>query len=135
MSLSLQPIEYFGNVNDFKPASAWEVVHNSTLRIYFVLTKVDSLGTRRYIPSTGTAVSLNFLRSRPATTGSTAQTIAKTAVALSSDDKSMYYVDLTAADSTAIISGGVQLVITTGSNAQNYNLPYLVKKIIATPGY
>lgn len=136
MSYGIQPIEYFGSVNSITPVQAWEIAHGAPKTVYFTLTQIDSLGSRRFIPPAGTAVGINFFRSRPATINSLPQTISKTATQVSpTEDKSIYSVTLTLDDVNTIISGSIQLVVTIGGVANKVAIPYIVKKSYAAPGY
>lgn len=131
--LGMTPIEMF-NINDFKAIQSWDIPNGTPASVAMMLTKTDSLGTRRYIPPTGSSVQLLFIRARAATSNSQAVTITKTGVA-SAEDRSMYTVSLTADDTRNIISGGVQLVITSGGVTNSINIPYVVKKSYSSPGF
>lgn len=129
----LAPIELF-NVNDFKPIQTWEISNGTTTTVAFILTKTDSLGTRRFIPPAGSLVQLQFVRARAATATSQAVTLTKTGVVLA-DDKSIYQVSLSADDTKNIISGGIQLALTISGQQTLINIPYLVKKCYSSPGF
>lgn len=129
----MTPIEMF-NINDFQVVSSWTIPNGTPVSISMMLTKTDSLGTRRYIPPTGSTVQLLFLRARAATANSQALTITKTAT-VTPEDRSIYTISLTADDTRNIISGGVQLVITSGSTVNSVNVPYVIKKSYSAPGF
>lgn len=131
--LGLRPVEIF-SINDFQIIGEWNIADGTATTISFILTKTDSLGERRYVPATGSTVQLSFLRARAATSNSTALTITKTGIA-KSEDRSMYDVALTAADTENIISGGVKLTINEGGSTTSVNVPYVIKKSYADPGF
>lgn len=133
MALGITPLDFF-SINDFKPVTSWEIANGAATTVYFTLTKTDSMGTRRFIP-VGSTVQLAFLRARAATINSTALTITKACVNVSPDDKSMFSCVLTLDDTTNIISGSAQLVVTTGASVQKVNVPYAVKKVQSAPGF
>jgi hypothetical protein len=134
MSYTLQPIDYF-NVNDFVPKSAWDLQNSAPVSLYFVLQKTDRLGTRRFLPPAGSSVTVIFLRSRPASINSVAANLTKVASAVTADDKSLFRVDLTADDSSKVISGSLQLVVTIGGTPYTQSIPYAIKKVMSGPGF
>lgn len=132
---SIQPIEYT-NVNLFLPISAWTVQHNCPTSVCFVLMITDGMGTRRFIPSAGTSVKLGFVKSRAPVVGSTSQVISKAAVQLAAtEDKSLYRADLTAADTAALITGGVTLSVTISGVEYLTNIPNIIVKNMSQPGF
>jgi hypothetical protein len=140
-TLSFSTLDYY-NINSFSFTEGWQVPNNSAITLYFMLTQSDSLGVRRFLPVAGSTVQLNFFRQRsinqgapgvsPGGTG--AQTISKFAAIIDSRDSSVYSVQLTPADTSAIISGSVQLVITSNGSPLSYSVPYAVKKIQSSAG-
>jgi hypothetical protein len=132
---SLQPIE-FTNVNLFVPMSSWQVLHNTPTTLSFMLLMIDGFGTRRFIPPPGTAVKLSFIKSRAPVVGSNAQLISRTAVALApTEDKSLFKVDLTAADTATLITGGITLSVTVSGVEYLTNIPNIVVKNMNQPGF
>jgi len=131
----IQPIEYFSNINDFTFIKSWEVSSGSPTTLYFILTKTDGLGNRRFIIDNSTTVNVAFLRSRPAKSGETAKTISKTATVVSPNDKSLFQITLSADDAATILSGSVQLIVTIGGAQNKSSVPYIVKKSISSPGF
>jgi hypothetical protein len=136
---SISPLDFY-TVNDFTFTNSWSIQNGSTTVLYFILTSEDSTGVRRYIPPVGTSIILNFMRQRninQITPGSTlAQTVSKTAVVVDPRDSSLYQIQLSSAETSTIISGGVQLVLsnpTTGST-ETYMIDYKVKKIMSNAG-
>lgn len=135
MQFGIQPIEYYGNINDFSPVKNWDISSGSPTTLYFILTKTDALGTKRFIVDNSTTVNVLFLRSRPAKSGETAKTISKTAISVSSNDKSLFQINLSADDASTILSGSVQLVVAIGGAQNKSSVPYIVKKNISSPGF
>ena len=135
MQFGIQPIEYYGNINDFTTVKSWDVSSGSPATLYFILTKTDGLGTKRFITDNSTTVNVLFLRSRPAKSGESAKTISKTAVTVSPNDKSLFQINLSAEDATNILSGSVQLVVTISGVQNKSSVPYIIKKSISSPGF
>jgi hypothetical protein len=129
----IQPIEFF-SINDFAGKPEWEILNGSSAVLHFVLTKTDSLGTRRHLLPSGQTVALAFVRARAASVGSQAVTLTKTCTALT-EDKSIYTVTLSIADVAQVLSGGLQLVISAAGLETKVNIPYVVKKISSSPGF
>lgn len=136
-TIGISPLDYY-TINSFAFSDSWQIPHGSAMQIYFILTQTDTLGTRRYIPTAGSVVTVNFMRQRTLNTitpGSTsAQTVSKTATILDPRDSSLYTIMLTADDTKAIITGGAQLQISVGGNISSYSVPYMVKKIRSNAG-
>lgn len=140
-TLSISTLDYY-NINSFSFTEGWQIPNNSAMTLYFMLTQTDSLGLRRFLPAVGATVQLNFLRQRSINQGApgvspggtNAQTVSKFATLIDPRDSSIYSIQITAADSAMIISGSVQLVITTAGNPVSYSVPYVVKKIQSSAG-
>lgn len=134
-SYNLQPIEYT-NVNMFLPIASWSLVHNSPAVVSFMLQIVDGMGTRRFVPPAGTSVKLGFVKSRAPVVGSSSQVISKTAVQWApTEDRSLYKVELTAADTATLITGGITLSITLSGVEYSFNIPNIVVKNMNLPGF
>lgn len=131
----IQPIEYYNNINDFTPIKSWEIASGSPVTLYFILTKTDGLGNRRFIIDNSTTVNIAFLRSRPAKSGEIAKTISKTATTVSPNDKSLFQITLSAEDAATILSGSIQLIVTISGSQNKSSIPYIVKKNISSPGF
>ena len=131
----IQPIEYYNNINDFTPIKSWDIASGSPVTLYFILTKTDGLGNRRFIIDNSTTVNIAFLRSRPAKSGEIAKTISKTATTVSPNDKSLFQITLSAEDAATILSGSIQLIVTISGSQNKSSIPYIVKKNISSPGF
>jgi hypothetical protein len=136
-TISISTLDYY-TINDFSFSTAWEIPHGSSKTLFFVITKSDNIDTRRFIPVLGTVVTLNFMRQRTVnnvTSGNTsAQTVSKIATLVDPRDSSLYQIQLSGAETSTIITGGVQLVLTTNGNTESYMIPYKVKKILSSAG-
>jgi hypothetical protein len=130
MTYLVQPIDV-KDVNTFVSTTMFTVVNRAVNSLYFILLVTDGFGERRYVPPTGTVVSLGFVKSRPATASSSATMITKNATVPFVGDASMMKVDLTADESTALITGG--LTLTVGGVA--YAMNNIVKKVVGDPGF
>lgn len=129
----IRPIEVF-SINDFRIIEEWSIPNGASKTISFILTKNDSLGERRYIPASGATVQIKFMRARAASSTAKAVTLTKSAIP-KPEDRSMFDVSLTAQDTETIISGGVHVVVTESGSSNNFNVPYLIRKVYADPGY
>lgn len=127
---TIQPIDV-KDVNTFVSTSAFSVINKAANSLYFILQVSDGFGIRRYIPPTGTVVTLGFIKSRPATASSTATVITKTATLPFIGDNSMMKVDLTTDESTALITGGLTLTVAGIAYAINN----IVRKVSGEPGF
>lgn len=132
---SVQPIDYVSE-NLFSAIPAWEIVNGAAARLYFQLLIDDVLGTRRYLLAPASQVSLSFIRSRAPSVGSSSTVITKYAtMILPVSDKSIFQVDLSATEASQVVTGGVRLTITTSGTEVSFNLPHIVKKVVALPGF
>jgi len=131
--LQVVAIDMINTPNFFKQATEWQVTSGNTASLWFQLQTVDSLGIRRYIPATGAIVRVEFMRARSTAVGQSAQTFQKTA-AQDASDRSMFRIDVTAADTQSLISGTVKFLITEGANTSTAQQPYFIKKILTGPG-
>lgn len=130
---TLQPIIHY-SLNDFVPVDNWEIQNDSPVTLHFILQKKDVLGVRRCVLAQGSSVAINFVQARPAQSGSAAVVLSKAGLPVAGDG-SMFYISLTATEASSITSGGVQLMVTVGGNQSKANIPYIVKKIVASPGF
>jgi hypothetical protein len=130
MAFTIQPIDV-KCVNTFIDIPAFTVVNKAANSLYFILQISDGFGTRRYVPTVGQAVTLGFVKSRPANAQSVATLITKIATNPFVGDNSMMKVELTAEESSLLITGG--LTLTVGGVA--YAMNNIVKKISGEPGF
>lgn len=132
---TVQPLNYI-NENLFTEIPSWEIPHGQACALYFQLMITDALGTRRFLPPTSSQVRLQFISSRPPTIGSASTNISKFATqVLPSSDKSLYQVTLMPTETSKIITGGVQLIVTINGSDMTFSLPYMVKKLRSDPGF
>lgn len=124
-------IDMIDSPNYFKE-TAWQTTPGNPIRLYFQLQVKDSLGERRYMPASGSTVKVDFQRARSLSAlNPTSQTVQKSAVQIP-EDKSIFYVDLTSADTQAIITGTVKVTFVesgvTSIFLQNY---FVTRKPVA----
>ena len=62
-TIGISPLDYY-TINSFAFSDSWQIPHGSAMQIYFILTQTDTLGTRRYIPTAGSVVTVNFMRQK-----------------------------------------------------------------------
>lgn len=132
----IQPLNYVSE-NMFSLIPNWEIVSGSVAQVHFQLLISDALGTRRCIPPQGTSVNLCFTRSRAPSIGSKATSIQKLAIQiLPGSDRSFFQVDLTPADTSAILTGGVVLKLVLPVVGEvSFSLPHMIKKAVSAPGF
>ena len=135
MAITLRPIHYI-NINTFYSLEEWEIVGGSATTVYFVLMSENPFGFGRYIPAAGSAVSLEWIRSRAASINHVSETITRPAIEVApTDDRSIFRVDLTADDTSKIASGGVMLKITENGVTKTYPIPFIISKVCGQPGF
>lgn len=129
MKLSFVPVDMIKSPNDWSVLSKWSVLQGTAETLYLQLQVSDALGTRRYIPATGTTVTMTFTRARASTLGQTdtAQTFTVNCTAVT-EDKSMWYAALTATQINTLISGTVKVVVTEGTTVYTLNKAYAIQK-------
>jgi len=130
VNFTIQPIDV-KDVNTFVNIPTFTVINKACNCLFFVLQIQDGFGVRRFVPPVGTAVTLGFVKSRPANAQSSATVITKHATLPFVGDNSMMKVELIAEESTALITGG--LILTVGGVA--YAINNIVKKILGEPGF
>ena len=112
MRLSAQTLKNFQNINSFQKASEWTIRLDEPNTLYFQLIDADQEGLR-YIPTgSSPAVQVVF----PAV--NQANTITKSAVAVSALDGSLWKVDLS--DTEKPGSGNVQFIVTEGGVSRRF---------------
>lgn len=125
MAFKIIAIDMINSPNTFKEG-AWVTVPNTPTRLYFQLQVDDALGPRRYIPAVGSTVQIEFPRARSLTASNPVQqSITKNAIQIT-EDKSMFYIDLTTTDTQAIISGTVKVTFTESSKPNIFLQNYFV---------
>jgi hypothetical protein len=133
MAFKIIAIDMINSPNTFKEG-AWTTTPNTSTRLYFQLQIDDALGARRYMPIPGSTVQIEFPRARSLSANNPVQqTITKNAIQIA-EDKSMFYIDLTTADTQAIISGTVKVTFTESSKANIFLQNYFVVRKPTTPG-
>lgn len=133
MTFEIVAIDMIDSPNIFQE-SKWETTPSIASRLYFQLRIKDSLGSRRYIPATGSSVKIDFQRARSLSPlNPVVQTIQKTAVSLP-EDRSMFYIDLTSTDTQAIISGTVKVTFVESGVTTIFIHNYFVTRKPVGPG-
>lgn len=112
MRLSAQTLKNFQNINSFQKSSEWTIRHDEPNSLYLQLVDLDQEGLR-YIP-TGSAPSVQVIF--PAV--NSANTITKTATAVSVLDGSLWKIDLL--DTEKPSSGNVQILLTEGGVTRRF---------------
>ena len=135
MKYLFTPIDVLSLPNDFTDKSQWSVSAGTGETLYFQLQVDDSLGLRRYIPGASDTVKLVFMRARSSTLGvaDTAQTFEVSCTA-NTQDRSLWSCTLTTAQVGLLISGTVQMKLTSGTTVYTYNRSYAIKKIVTDAG-
>jgi len=124
------------------PDDRWEIIDPNTQTLWLQLNVDDSLGLRRYVPASGSSISVIFQRADAfALSGvklnrlqSETRTITKTATA-NADDRSLWSISMTAQDVSGVVSGTVKFSITESAVTQVWLQNYFVKKNLTDPGF
>jgi hypothetical protein len=136
------PIEMIAAPNYYavlKPA-AWTIYHSNAVTLWLRLEINDSVGQRPYTPASGSSLKVEFQRADLYTTDSqrlltsTPQTIEKTAN-MSSDNRSLMSVALTASDTEKVVGGTVRFTLTEGTQVSTWVFNYAVKKEKTEAGF
>ena len=126
-------IDMIDSPNAFKESS-WSITPGTSTRLYFQLQIEDGLGSRRYIPATGSTVVIEFPRARSLTASNPVQqTISKSSIQIA-EDKSMFYINLTTSDTQSIISGTVKVIFTESGQQNIFLQNYFVTRKPTTAG-
>jgi hypothetical protein len=135
MKYSFVPISVIGLPNDFTAIPKWDITNGAAYTLYLQLHIDDALGLRRYIPGSTDTLKLVFMRARSATLGvvDSAQTF-EVSCAANTYDRSIWSCALTAAQVALIVSGTVQMKLTSGTNTHVYNKAYAIKKTSTDAG-
>lgn len=138
------PIDMISEPNVFAPLpnSEWVLTNPNAQSLWFTLSKSDTLSTRRYIPTAGSSLVVIFQRRddvqingiRRNRLESTSQSVTKTAV-VSTDDKSMYKIDLTTTDVQTILSGTVKFTLTEDSADNTWVQNWAIRKNLTDAGF
>jgi hypothetical protein len=133
MTFKLVAIDMIDSPNYFKESS-WTTTPGNSVRLYCQLQIEDSLSARRYMPAAGSTVKVDFLRARSLSAiNPVSQTIQKTAIQIS-EDKSLFYIDLTTTDTQNIISGTVKVTFTESGTVNVFLQNYFVVRKSIIPG-
>jgi hypothetical protein len=134
------PLDMIQAPNNFAvlESGMFSVIQPNATTLWFILQVSDSLGQRRYIPPTGSVLTVQFMRANQFT-GSfqqpteVVQTVSKTATA-HADDKSLFSVALTSQDVSTIKSGTVKFSLLSGGVTTAWHQNYALKKTLTDPG-
>jgi len=139
MSITVKQLTMYASPNDFvlfEQSQPWEVVQNTATTLFFQFQTQDQLPLRRYIVPTGRTVSVEFMRMKVSKLGQpdTAQSFSVVATPVT-EDRSIWSIALTAAQSALVASGTVKFNILNGTTVEkSIQQSFFVKKISLTSG-
>jgi len=141
MTFIAQPLDVISAPNFFAPQESWKITVPNAVTLWFQLIISDSLGERRYIAASGSALSVIFQRadliSNSVSFGvptNTAQSITKIA-AFNTSDRSMLSFALTADESTKILSGTVKFQLVESGTTTVWVQNHLISRQLTSPGF
>ena len=113
MEYKVVAIEMISAPNSFayKNPNEFHLIGGNAKDLWFQLNISDALGERRYIPTAPMTMKVIFQRGDGVNFGQAGTTISKTAVQ-DADDKSLFKVSVSAADSLGVTSGTVKFELT-----------------------
>jgi hypothetical protein len=111
---SIQLLTNVVDVNTFDISSAISI-HAGSYPVRFIIRLYQSDKKDRYIPASGAILKVEFLRMDTIAYTPTGQTVFKYLSQPFANDPSIWSVDLTQADVSKIISGGVRVTLTEGT--------------------
>jgi hypothetical protein len=135
MKLSLKLLQDPASLNNYSPAVQASIIKGQTANLYVQL--VDSDTGNRYVPAAGSTlkISISRLITYLATLANerTAADYSVEAFATNpfADDRSIFLLPLTAAQTLNMSSGGIRAVLTQGSDVK---IAVLNQAIVATTG-
>ena len=139
MSLILKmiPINVVSSPNywNYSKDSFWTVTGGVAADLYGLLTIVDAMGNRPYVPAVGSGLVATFQRGDY--TGSITNqhlTVVKSG-AMDANFRSMIKISLTADEATNVTSGTVLFMLTEGANVVKWSQNWSVKKLNTSAGF
>ena len=134
MRLGVKLLNVGASANSFKQVDLIRVQRGETLDVVFQLVDLDQDGLR-YMPAAGATVQVQILRQisiLPADRNqrvTTDPTIDRPADVAFAGDTSIYKLPLIAADTMALVSNSIRVVLTEGSNVKIATLSQAIKCI------
>ena len=115
--------------------SFWTVTANQPNDLWGLLTIVDSLGTRPYVPILGSTLQILFQRGDYiGSVTNQALSVTKTAT-MDTNNRALMKIGLVAAEATNVISGTAVFTLTEGAVVQKWNQNWFLKKINTSAGF
>lgn len=144
MTFKAVPIEMISAPNFYSvlPNSRWEVTSPNAQALWFQLYVVDGMGSRPYVPATGSTMTVTFQRADlitlsggpPTSLVNTGRNVVKTAL-IDSNNRSLMKLDMTTQNIQDIVSGTIKCVLTEGSTSTTFLSNWAVYKKLTDPGF
>ena len=144
MQLAAAPIQIISAPNYYKPIkdNRWELINPNQQTLSFQLSISDELGFRRFIPASGSSITVEFQRADSFQVNvlsnsrlqSETRTVSKSAT-VNSDDRSLWSISLTTADVQGVVSGTVKFTLTQSGVATTWVQNYFLKKNLTNAGF
>ena len=143
MAFKIVPLDVISAPNYYSalPNNRWEIINPNAQTLWFQLQIVDNLGTRRYIPATGSTLEVTFQRSDSVVTGPRANQLTHTnrnvvkAATGNASDKSLFSISMNTQDIQNIVSGSTKYKLTEGGIESTWLFDWSVYKKLTDPGF
>lgn len=138
--INAQPIEMISEPNVWNELVEWKIVAGNSKQLWLQLVNKSGSVDRRYIPSNPVLKAVFQRRPELSTSNATRRlqqeqrSVEKTAIR-SIQDGSMFYINLTKADSETILSGTVKFELTEGPNTTTWVQNWLITRELTDPGH
>lgn len=138
------PIDMISAPNFYSvlPSNRWEIVSPNAQSLWFQLYIVDGLGSRPYVPASGSSMTVTFQRADlisltntpPPTLTNTSKNVVKTAI-IDPNNRSLMRIDMTSQNIQDIVSGTAKFVLTEGATSTTFLANWSVFKKLTDPGF
>lgn len=145
MQFNIVPLDMALAPNIWAPTrdGAWTLTGPNAQTIWGLLEIIDALGPRRYLPATGSSLTVQFLRadliaSNQGLLGNTPQSVTKPGIPFSGSgvtDGSLFSFVLSSTDVTAILGGTAQFTLTEGASVTTWMQNFAIRKLQTDPGF
>ena len=115
--------------------TSWSITAGQATDLWGLLTVVDSLGTRPYVPALGSSLQALFQRGDYIGSITNQQlSVTKTAV-MDTNFRALVKFAIVAQEATNIVSGTVVFTLTEGAAVNKWGANWAIKKINTTAGF
>lgn len=145
MPFTIAPISMISSPNNYTVLkdARWSIVSPNAQDLWGQLQVSDALGLRRYVPASGSTLSVVFQRGDLVSTSSTirydrldttTRSVTKNAT-LDSNDRSLIKIAMNTADIQGVMSGTVKFTLTEGAVVTTWVQNWALMKSLTDPGF